>query len=163
MEIHDCWWAPQKMACCFSMGRRPWQTRRWPVSKASPCAQSRELAMARFGWRLAEAFTFALEIITVAAAASGNDARALAVIPNANSNEVWCATAGAGLLKATIDKDVGPIVSQLDSEQGLPSQNAFAVLPQADGGPGVNRYESRSREVWARTYGPYAFRHAHNR
>lgn len=76
------------------------------------------------------------------AAASGNDARALAVIPNANSNEVWCATTGAGLLKATIDKDVGPIVSQLDSEQGLPSQNAFAVLPEADGAPvliGTNR------------------------
>ena len=61
--------------------------------------------------------------------AMGNDARALAIGPNLNSIEVWCATTGAGLLKISIDKDVGAIVSQLDAEQGLPSQNAFAVLP----------------------------------
>ncbi|HEX4899708.1 MAG TPA: two-component regulator propeller domain-containing protein [Pyrinomonadaceae bacterium] len=67
-----------------------------------------------------------------AAAAAGNDARALAVSLNANLNQVWCATGGAGLLRVSLDKDVGPVVSQLDSEQGLPSQNAFAVLPPDD-------------------------------
>ena len=60
-------------------------------------------------------------------AASGNDVRSLSIDPN--TSEVWCATTGAGLLKISLDKDVGPVVSQLDVEQGLPSQNAFAVLP----------------------------------
>jgi len=43
-------------------------------------------------------------------------------------NELWCATTGGGLLKISIDEQVGPILSQLDAEQGMPSQNAFAVL-----------------------------------
>ncbi|MDQ3472521.1 MAG: histidine kinase [Acidobacteriota bacterium] len=66
------------------------------------------------------------------AAARGTDARSLTPGLSAESIEVWCATAGAGVLKIALDKNVGPVVSQLDSEQGLPSQNAFAVLPQAD-------------------------------
>ncbi|MGH9882580.1 MAG: sensor histidine kinase, partial [Pyrinomonadaceae bacterium] len=66
------------------------------------------------------------------AIAGGNDARALAASSNPNNSEVWCATTGAGLLKISLDKDVGAVVSQLDAEQGLPSQNAFAVLPQGD-------------------------------
>ncbi|MFZ0061928.1 MAG: two-component regulator propeller domain-containing protein, partial [Pyrinomonadaceae bacterium] len=77
-----------------------------------------------------------------ATAAAGIDARALAVIPDESLNQVWCATTGAGLLKISLDKDVGPVVSQLDSEQGLPSQNAFAVLPQGNEGlvlVGTNR------------------------
>jgi signal transduction histidine kinase len=61
----------------------------------------------------------------------GTDARALAVSQDPNKTEVWCATTGAGLQKILLDKDVGPIVSQLDAEQGLPSQNAFGVLPKA--------------------------------
>jgi len=65
-------------------------------------------------------------------AARGVDARSLTPGLDAKSIEVWCATAGAGVLRISLDKDVGPVVSQLDSEQGLPSQNAFAVLPQAD-------------------------------
>ncbi|HKR60938.1 MAG TPA: two-component regulator propeller domain-containing protein, partial [Pyrinomonadaceae bacterium] len=64
--------------------------------------------------------------------AAGNEALALAVGRDPNQIEVFCATSGAGLLKVLLDKDVGPVVSQLDSEQGLPSQNAFGVLPQAD-------------------------------
>jgi signal transduction histidine kinase/ligand-binding sensor domain-containing protein len=50
-------------------------------------------------------------------------------------NELWFATTGGGLLKVAVDEQVGPIVAQLDAEQGLPSQNAFAVLsrPQKDG------------------------------
>lgn len=65
-------------------------------------------------------------------AVRGIDARSLTTGLEAKSTEVWCASAGAGVLKIALDKDVGPVVSQLDSEQGLPSQNAFAVLPQAD-------------------------------
>ena len=64
--------------------------------------------------------------------AAVGDARALAISPSSSSAEVWCATTGAGLLKISVDKDVGPVVSQLDAEQGLPSQNAFAVLPQGN-------------------------------
>ena len=64
-------------------------------------------------------------------AAGGNDARAVVGGTDADKTEVWCATTGAGLLKISLDS-VGPVVSQLDAEQGLPSQNAFAVLPQAD-------------------------------
>lgn len=60
-------------------------------------------------------------------AAADYDARALRV--DERSNEVWCATTGAGLLKILLDPQVGPVVSQLDVEQGLPSQNVFAVLP----------------------------------
>jgi signal transduction histidine kinase/ligand-binding sensor domain-containing protein len=60
------------------------------------------------------------------------DARSLIAGRASNSNGVWCATAGGGLLQIVIDDQLGPIVSQLDTEQGLPSQNAFAVLPQQD-------------------------------
>ena len=46
-----------------------------------------------------------------------------------SSREAWCATAGGGLLKVTIDEQLGVIVSRLDAEQGLPSQSVFAVMP----------------------------------
>ena len=66
-------------------------------------------------------------------------------------NEIWCGTRGNGLVRILLDPVVGPVVSELDSEQGLPSQNVFAVLPQrkADGNDvlligtnrGIARYE----------------------
>ncbi len=71
------------------------------------------------------------------AAAPGYEARSLGHGPANAGNEVWCATTGSGLLKISIDEQFGPIVSQLDAEQGLPSQNVFASLPQTDS-PGVN-------------------------
>ncbi|HEX8495220.1 MAG TPA: two-component regulator propeller domain-containing protein [Pyrinomonadaceae bacterium] len=69
-----------------------------------------------------------------------------------SSREAWCATAGGGLLKVTLDPQLGTIVSRLDAEQGLPSQNAFAVMPidgdERESGAlligtnrGVSRYE----------------------
>ena len=66
-------------------------------------------------------------------AAPGYEARSLANARARNGNEVWCATTGSGLLKITRDEQLGPIVSQLDAEQGLPSQNVFASLPQKNG------------------------------
>jgi signal transduction histidine kinase/ligand-binding sensor domain-containing protein len=63
-------------------------------------------------------------------AAPGYEARFLASRPEGKQNEVWCATSGAGLLKIRLDDQVGPVVSQLDAEQGLPSQNVFAVRSQ---------------------------------
>ncbi|HJU54286.1 MAG TPA: two-component regulator propeller domain-containing protein, partial [Pyrinomonadaceae bacterium] len=44
----------------------------------------------------------------------------------------WCATTGGGLLRVRLDDQVGAVVSRLDAEQGLPSQNAFAILPMRD-------------------------------
>lgn len=40
----------------------------------------------------------------------------------------WCATAGAGVLRVALDEQFGAITSRLDTEQGLPTDNAFAVL-----------------------------------
>ena len=62
------------------------------------------------------------------------DARNLLAIQSEKTNEVWCGTRGNGL-RILLDPIVGPVVSELDSEQGLPSQNVFAVWPQrkADG------------------------------
>jgi signal transduction histidine kinase len=79
------------------------------------------------------------------------DVRNLLAIQSEKTNEVWCGTRGNGLLRVLLDPVVGPVVSELDSEQGLPSQNVFAVWPQrkADGSEllligtnrGVARYE----------------------
>lgn len=46
----------------------------------------------------------------------------------ASSRQVWCATAGSGLVKVSLDNRLGAMVTRLDAEQGLPSQNAFALL-----------------------------------
>ena len=78
------------------------------------------------------------------------DARFLLSRQDDEVNEVWCGTTGNGLLKILLDPKLGPVVAQLDSEQGLPAQNVFAVLPQGTTGPmdlliatsrGVARYE----------------------
>lgn len=58
---------------------------------------------------------------------SGLDVRR--VVPALNeASAVWCATSGRGLLKALITDGFGAVVSRQDVEQGLPSQNAFALL-----------------------------------
>jgi len=85
-------------------------------------------------------------------AAPGFEARSLARDAEAKRNEVWCATTGSGLLKIKLDDQAGPVVSQLDVEQGLPSQNVFAVRPESheEGsesvligtGRGIARYQS---------------------
>ena len=79
------------------------------------------------------------------------DARYVLAIQSDKTNEVWCGTRGNGLLRILLDPIVGPVVSELDSEQGLPSQQVFAVWPQRkdDGSDvlligtnrGVARYE----------------------
>jgi signal transduction histidine kinase/ligand-binding sensor domain-containing protein len=81
-----------------------------------------------------------------APAAPDYDVRSLQV--ETQTNEVWCATTGAGVLKILLDSQLGPVVSQLDVEQGLPSQNVFAVLPSGTSqevlfgtSRGVVRYE----------------------
>lgn len=79
------------------------------------------------------------------------DARYVLAIESEETSEIWCGTRGNGLLRVLLDPVVGPVVSELDSEQGLPSQNVFAVWPQRtkDGSDvlligtnrGVARYE----------------------
>ncbi len=79
------------------------------------------------------------------------DTRFVLASHSEKANEIWCGTRGNGMLRILLDPVVGPVVSELDSEQGLPSQNVFAVLPQrkADGSEvlligtnrGVARYE----------------------
>ena len=44
--------------------------------------------------------------------------------------QVWCATAGGGLLRVSLDDQFNIMLARLDVEQGLPSQNAFALLMQ---------------------------------
>jgi signal transduction histidine kinase/ligand-binding sensor domain-containing protein len=68
-------------------------------------------------------------------AAPGVEARHLSPEHSGKQNELWCATTGNGLLKIKLDDQLGPVVSQLDAEQGLPSQNVFAVRSEtrADG------------------------------
>jgi len=68
-------------------------------------------------------------------AAPGFEARFLARDPDSKQNELWCGTNGSGLLKIRLDDQLGPpglIISQLDAEQGLPSQNVFAVRAQSN-------------------------------
>ncbi|HKG97762.1 MAG TPA: two-component regulator propeller domain-containing protein, partial [Pyrinomonadaceae bacterium] len=79
------------------------------------------------------------------------DARYLLAIQSEKTNEVWCGTRGNGLLRILLDPIMGPVVSELNSEQGLPSQNVFAVWPEWKGNRsdvlligtnrGVARYE----------------------
>ncbi|MDQ2921974.1 MAG: ATP-binding protein, partial [Acidobacteriota bacterium] len=68
-------------------------------------------------------------------AAPGVEARFLARDSDGKQNELWCGTSGSGLLKISLDDQLGPpglIVSQLDAEQGLPSQNVFAVRAETN-------------------------------
>jgi signal transduction histidine kinase/ligand-binding sensor domain-containing protein len=63
------------------------------------------------------------------------DARFVRVAIDDKVSEIWCGTRDSGLLRIRDDPSIGTVVGQLDSEQGLPSQSVFAVLPlrSADG------------------------------
>lgn len=56
-------------------------------------------------------------------------ARDVVIRPN---GEVWCATIGFGLLQIKFDREFGWLISNLGVEQGLPSQQVFAILPFED-------------------------------
>jgi signal transduction histidine kinase len=90
----------------------------------------------------------------------GADARCVvAASGSASENAVWCATVGGGLYKVLLDNDASApwsaagsfLTSRIGIEQGLPSQNAFAVVPVRSGsgdevlwigtGRGVARYD----------------------
>ena len=61
-------------------------------------------------------------------AVGGVDARAVVASEGTGAPRAWCVTAGVGLLRVVIDEQFGPIASRLGTEQGLPTDNAFAVL-----------------------------------
>ena len=111
----------------------------------------------------------------------GTDARCVvAASGSASEKAVWCATVGGGLYKVLLDNDSGVpgsradsfLASRIDSEQGMPSQNAFAVVlvRNASGqeavwigtSRGVARYEpgrvapflNVTRAMAKRVYGP---------
>jgi signal transduction histidine kinase/ligand-binding sensor domain-containing protein len=70
------------------------------------------------------------------------DARYLTSGNTEGRNEVWCGTRGNGMLRIMLDPVVGAVASELDSEQGLPSQNVFTILPLRSPGSvliGTNR------------------------
>jgi signal transduction histidine kinase len=61
-------------------------------------------------------------------AVGGVDARAVVASDGAGAPQAWCVTEGVGLLRVRIDEQFGAIASRLGTEQGLPTDNAFAVL-----------------------------------
>ncbi|HJR08025.1 MAG TPA: two-component regulator propeller domain-containing protein [Pyrinomonadaceae bacterium] len=74
---------------------------------------------------------------------SGVEVRAVVAGVEDNSLQAWCATAGGGLLRVSLDERVGRLVSRLDAEQGLSSPNAFALLRlEASGAGGEENEES---------------------
>jgi signal transduction histidine kinase/ligand-binding sensor domain-containing protein len=71
------------------------------------------------------------------------DARSVVAIPSAGTPgqdvpRAWCATAGVGVIRVALDEQFGAIMSRLDTEQGLPTDNAFAILalPSGEGAGG---------------------------
>lgn len=94
----------------------------------------------------------------------------------ASEQAVWCATNGGGLYKVLFDEGATDsfLTSRIDSEQGMPSQNAFALLREASDDEalwigtsrGVARYEPGrepplleiTRVIGKRVYSPEELR-----
>jgi signal transduction histidine kinase/ligand-binding sensor domain-containing protein len=104
-------------------------------------ATSRGLYALREGGALKEVVP-GVDARAVAAVASSNDSKnaAMPQAKNAATPQAWCATAGVGVLRVAIDEQLGAIASQLNTEHGLPTENAFAVLamPSETEGGGVS-------------------------
>jgi signal transduction histidine kinase/ligand-binding sensor domain-containing protein len=56
------------------------------------------------------------------------DARGVVAAEGVGAPQAWCVTAGMGLVRVVLDEQFGPLASRLGTEQGLPTDNAFAVL-----------------------------------
>jgi signal transduction histidine kinase/sugar lactone lactonase YvrE len=56
----------------------------------------------------------------------GSDARSVVAVPD-SQQIAWCAT-DSGLQKVLLDDADGAVTARVDAEQGLPSQNTFAIL-----------------------------------
>ncbi len=57
--------------------------------------------------------------------------RVMEIGPQGSSREAWCATAGNGLVRVSLDQQFGVMSARLDAEQGLPSQSAFVLSHDA--------------------------------
>ena len=77
-------------------------------------------------WIAAEHGVFALNGGRVEQAIAAEDVRDVFV----SGSEVWAATATRGLLHARKDERFGWLVSEIGFEQGMPSEKAFAILPE---------------------------------
>ena len=89
-------------------------------------------------WLASARGLYALESGKLLRMIDGIDARCVVEASgSASGRAVWCATNGGGLYKVLRDDDEGTpasaaasvLTSRIDSEQGMPSQNAFAVVP----------------------------------
>ncbi|MFL6282504.1 MAG: two-component regulator propeller domain-containing protein [Pyrinomonadaceae bacterium] len=116
----------------------------WGASAANGwlwLATSRGLYALREGGALKEVVP-GVDARAVAAVPSSNDSKNAATpqAENAATPQAWCATAGVGVLRVAIDEQLGAIASQLNTEHGLPTENAFAVLatPSEVEGGGVS-------------------------
>ncbi|MCI0485920.1 MAG: ATP-binding protein [Blastocatellia bacterium] len=58
----------------------------------------------------------------------GQDVRAISVSAIGDEQSLLCATVGGGMFRVMIDERGAGVISQMTAEQGLPSENAFAVL-----------------------------------
>jgi len=91
-------------------------------------------------WLATERGLFALRNDKLESIIDGVDARNVVLATGADSGRaVWCATNGNGVYKIVADEDSGQekppgsfLVSKIDTEQGIPSQNTFAVLETRD-------------------------------
>src|ERR671920_319224 len=70
-------------------------------------------------------------------AVEGVDARGVIASEGPGAARAWCVTAGVGLLRVVVDEQFGAIASRLGTEQGLPTDNAFAVLRAGGGDAGT--------------------------
>jgi signal transduction histidine kinase len=61
-------------------------------------------------------------------AVAGVDVRGVVATEGGSAPRAWCASADVGLLRVVVDEQFGAIASRLGTEQGLPTDNAFAVL-----------------------------------
>jgi signal transduction histidine kinase len=98
-------------------------------------AAVRSIAVSQDGavWFATSRGLYALRSGALTPVIEGVDARQVIV----ENDQAWCATE-AGLYTALIDEDAGAIASRMSAEQGLPSQNVFALM-------------SRSNELWIGT------------
>ncbi|MEW6210351.1 MAG: two-component regulator propeller domain-containing protein [Acidobacteriota bacterium] len=92
-------------------------------------AAVRSIAVSRDGavWFATSRGLYALRSLALTPVIEGIDARYVITTEN---NQAWCATE-AGLYTALIDKDAGAVTSRMSAEQGLPSQNVFALMSES--------------------------------
>jgi signal transduction histidine kinase/ligand-binding sensor domain-containing protein len=102
-------------------------------------------------WLATERGLYLYRAGTLTEAVPDVDARSVVDIPSTASSsasaaqtraQAWCATAGGGLLKVSVDELFGVMVARFDVEQGLPSQQAFSILHVRESRSDANRSDA---------------------